>query len=403
VGHPEPVVTVTLDALRATPNALAPYYTRFGVADRLLLTGHSHQAWPDVAEGGLLRAFADAAEVCDDKWARAEAMADRVRLGYRRLLDDPDGEIALGPNTHDLIVKLLSTLDLQKRPRVVTTDSEFHSLRRQLARLAEDGLEVVRIPAEPVETLALRLAAEIDEHTALVALSAVLFTSARIVPDLDAVAVACRRHDVELLVDAYHALGVLPFPIHELGLERAWITGGGYKYLQLGEGNAFLRLPPHAADVRPAITGWFAEFDELFDPHDSEKVVYGRPASRFASGTYDPSSHYRAAAVLDFFDQHGLTPAFLREVSLHQVGVMRSTFDSLGIPDALITRPRDVPPGTIAGFLALRSPLARELQRRLAERGVLTDSRADILRLGPAPYLSDDQLVAAVSALRDCV
>ena len=129
----------------------------------MLLTGHSHQAWPDVAEAGLLRAFADAADACDDKWDRAEAMAERVRMGYRRLLDDPDGEIALGPNTHDLIVKLLSTLDLEKRPRVVTTDSEFHSLRRQLARLAEDGLDVVRVAAEPVETLALRLAAEIDD------------------------------------------------------------------------------------------------------------------------------------------------------------------------------------------------------------------------------------------------
>ena len=192
---------------------------------------------------------------------------------------------------------------------------------------------------------------------------------------------------------------MLPFPIHELGLERAWITGGGYKYLQLGEGNAFLRLPPHAADVRPAITGWFAEFDELFDPHEPEKVDYGRPATRFASGTYDPSSHYRAAAVLDFFAENGLTPTFLREVSLHQVGVLRSTFDSLGLPDALVTRPRDWPPQTIAGFLALRSPIPRELQRGLADRGVLTDSRADILRLGPAPYLSDHQLVAAVGAL----
>lgn len=399
MGHPEPALTFSLAALRARDNALAPHYSRFGVASRLLLTGHSHQAWPDVAEEGLLRAFADAAEAVDRKWERAEAMADRVRAGYRGLLADPGGEIALGPNTHDLVVKLLSALELRSRPRVVTTDAEFHSLRRQLARLAEEGLEVVRVRSEPVDTLAERLAAEVDERTALVAVSAVLFTTARIVPHLDTVAEACERHGADLLVDAYHALGVTPFPIHDLGLAGAWVTGGGYKYLQLGEGNAFLRIPPGAAGVRPVVTGWFAEFDELFDATRPDLVGYGPPATRFAGGTYDPSSHYRAARVFEFFETHGLTPAFLRQISLHQVGVLRSAFDVLGLPDELVTRDRDVPPASVAGFLSLRSPEARRVHLALAGRGVLTDSRGDILRLGPAPYLSDHQLEAAAAAL----
>ncbi len=394
---------VAIDDLRCTPNALVPHYARFRVADRLLLTGHSHQAWPDVAEAGLLECFAHAAEAVDRKWALAEAKADEVRSGYRRLLCDADGEIALGPNTHDLVIKLLSTLDLPQRRRVVTTDAEFHSLRRQLARLTEEGLEVERVAAEPIDTLAERLVGAVDDRTALVAVSAVLFTTARIVPDLDALAAACDRHGTELLVDAYHALGVIPFPIHDLGLAEAWITGGGYKYLQLGEGNGFLRIPPHAGGVRPAVTGWFAEFDDLFDAARPDLVGYGPPATRFAGGTYDPSSHYRAARVLSFFDAHRLEPDFLREASLHQVGLLRSAFDALDLPDVLITRDHAFAPATIAGFLALRSPSARRLQRALADRGVLTDSRADMLRLGPAPYLSDGQLEAAVAALGEVV
>ena len=392
-----------LDDLRATPNALAPHYARFGVARRLLLTGHSHQAWPDAAEAGLLRCFADAADAVDGKWARAEAVAERVRAGYRQLLGDPGGEIALGPNTHDLVVKLLSSLDLRRRPRVVTTDAEFHSLRRQLSRLAEEGLDVARVPAEPVETLADRLAAQVDDRTALVAVSAVLFTTARIVPHLDLLAARCERHGTELLVDAYHALGVVPFPVHSLGLGRAWVTGGGYKYLQLGEGNAFLRLPPAAAGVRPAVTGWFAEFDELFDGTRPGVVGYGPPATRFAGGTYDPASHYRAVEVLDFFAAQGLTPEFLRRVSLHQVGVLRAAFDALGPPDHLLTRDRAFPPESVGGFLALRSPCARRLREALADRGVSVDSRGDLLRMGPAPYLSDAQLEAAVAALGEAV
>ena len=72
------------------------------------------------------------------------AKAERVRAGYRALLDDPGGEIALGASTHELVVRLLSALDSRARPRLVTTDGEFHTLRRQLARLAEAGIEVVR-------------------------------------------------------------------------------------------------------------------------------------------------------------------------------------------------------------------------------------------------------------------
>jgi hypothetical protein len=68
---------------------LAPHYSRFRVAERLLLTGHSHQAWPDVALEGQIEAFADAAELVDGKWERAFAKAEAVRDGFRRLLADP--------------------------------------------------------------------------------------------------------------------------------------------------------------------------------------------------------------------------------------------------------------------------------------------------------------------------
>jgi kynureninase len=386
----------TLDSLRADPNALSVHYGRFDVRNRLLLTGHSHQAWPDVALHGQIEAFTDASAAVDGKWELAFAKAQRLRQAYRDLLGDGDGDtggdIALGANTHELVVRFLSSLDLRARPRLVTTDGEFHTLRRQLARLAEEGVEVVRVAAAPAETLA----EEVDERTAAVLVSAVLFETSRIVPHLDGVGAACRYQGAELLVDAYHALGVVPFSLR--GLESAWITGGGYKYLQLGEGNCFLRLPSHAQELRPVITGWFAEFEDLTS-RASGLVGYASGGDRFAGSTYDPTSHYRAASVLDFFASHGLTPSFLREVSLHQNGLLASLFDDLDSPPDVISRDRSAPREAFGGFLALTAPSAGELQKKLAERGVLTDSRGDKLRFGPAPYLSDSQLEAAIATL----
>jgi kynureninase len=382
----------------SSPNALAPHYSRFGVSERLLLTGHSHQAWPDCAFDGHMAAWLDAARYVDDKWEHAFVQAERVREGFARLLGDAGGGIALAANTHELVVRLLSALPLRTRPRLVTTDGEFHSIRRQLDRLEEEGLSIVRVPEAPLESLASRLSRAVDDRTALVLVSAVFFDTGRIARGLADVAASCRRHGARLLVDAYHALNVVPVSLTEEGIGDAFVVGGGYKYCQLGEGNCFLRIPPDT-DLRPVVTGWFSEFTALADRQRDERVAYGPGGDRFAGSTYDPTSHYRAVAVFDFFRAHELTPMLLREVSQHQVGLLASTFDALDLDPAVVSRDRDCPLGEIGGFLALRSPVATSLARSLHARGVWTDARGEVLRLGPAPYLSDRQLQDAIGVL----
>jgi kynureninase len=388
--------------LLATPNPLASRYTRFRVAERFLFTGHSHQAWPDRAFEGQVRAFNDAAELADGKWERAFAMADRVRRGFAGLLGDVPERIALGPSTFDLVLRFLSGLPLRERPRLVTTDGEFHTIRRLLDRIAEEGVEVVKIPADDAPSLAPRLAAAVDGRTAAVLVSAVLFRDARIVPGLRDVASACERAGTRLLVDAYHALGAIPFDLAGQGLAGACVVGGGYKYLQLGEGNCFLRFP-EGCDMRPVATGWFSEFDELAAAPVAGRTPYGRGPLRFAGSTYDPVSHYRAAEVFDFFEEAGLTPRLLREVSLGQTGRLAERFDALDLDPAIITRDRSAPRSMYGGFLALRSPFAGPFCRELGRRGVLADFRGDVLRLGPAPYLSTAQLDAAIGLLGETV
>jgi selenocysteine lyase/cysteine desulfurase len=385
-------------SLYASPNALAPHYSRFGVSQRLLLTGHSHQAWPDCGFEGQMAAWLDAARYVDDKWEQAFARAERVREGFARLLGDAGGGIALGANTHELVVRLLSALPLRTRPRLVTTDGEFHSIRRQLDRLEEEGLTIVRVPEAPLESLAARLGRAVDDRTALVLVSAVFFDTGRIARGLADVAASCRRHGSGLLVDAYHALNVVPVSLADAGLADAFVVGGGYKYCQLGEGNCFLRIPPDT-DLRPVVTGWYSEFSALADGQGAGRVAYGPGGDRFAGATYDPTSHYRAAAVFDFFEERGLTPALLREVSQHQIGLLASAFDALDLDPAILSRDRACRLDEVGGFLVLRSPAAGALVRSLRARGVWTDARGDALRLGPAPYLSDRQLLDAIGIL----
>jgi len=201
------------------------------------------------------------------------------------------------------------------------------------------------------------------------------------------------------LLDAYHQLGVVPFRM--AGLERAFVVGGGYKYLELGEGNCFLRVP-EGTTLRPLITGWFAEFADLSGSPAAE-VPYPQGPLRFAGSTYDPTAHYRAARVLDFFVEQGLTPDFLRQVSQHQVARLAHEFESLDLDPTLIGRVVSTAIPGLGGFLALRCSQAARLCGALEVRGVFADQRGEIIRFGPAPYLSDRQLCEAMVALGDAV
>ena len=86
-------------------------------------------------------------------------------------------------------------------------------------------------------------------------------------------------------------------------------------------------------------------------------------------------------------------------MSQHQIGVIASAFDALDLDPRRLSRDRACALDEVGGFLALRSSSAGALVRSLRTRGVWTDARGEILRLGPAPYLSDRQLRDAIGLL----
>ena len=375
---------------------LARHYSDFKVTERILLTGHSHQAWPDVAKEGLLECWQDAALAVDEKWGRAFEKADQVRSAFRTLLGGLDGDIALAQNTHDLLVRLLSALDWKHRREVLVTDGEFHTVRRQLLRLEEEGIRIRRVPSQPTATLGSRLAEQIGPDTALVITSTVFFDSGQIACGLPELAKTCARAEVPLLLDTYHQLNVVPF--NPAGLESTYIIGGGYKYCQFGEGNCFLRSPADCS-LRPVVTGWFADFASL-EGAPAPRVEYGsHPGARFAGATYDPVSHYRAARVAAFFREQGLDIIRLRRKSQEQISLLAAEFDRLNFPPEKLTRNAKIALESLAGFLALKTPHAKRLHDELRAREIFTDFRGDILRLGPAPYLTDEQLRRAIQTL----
>lgn len=380
---------------------LQPHYIHFNVANRLLFTGHSHQAWPDIALEGIQEAYHTAADRVDDKWEKAFEKTEVLRNYLRRYYDDPDGMYCQGENTHSLLVSWLSGFDLQNKHKIITTDSEFYSMNRQLRRLQEEGLEVCYAEGH-ADDLSSQIKNLIGDQTAAIMLSRVFFESSLVNQHIAEIAEIARIHNIPLLIDDYHGTNTVPLSLSEENLEDCFLLTGGYKYLQWGEGNCFLRFPEDC-DLRPAITGWFASFSSLDVPRTEETVQYDDGNQRFATGTYDPTSQFRAAKVVAFFNEQGLTPAVLRQQYLRQIGMLRRAFEEKNPDPEIIELYHQRPLKENGGFLALRSPFARTICTQLKERGAYADARGDVLRLGPAPYTTADQISGVIELLADVV
>jgi len=389
----------TIDELA---NRLAPHYSQFNITDRLLFTGHSHQAWPDVALQGLIDSFEVAASRVDTKWEIAFEKTEILRSYLRFYYDDPNGRYTLGVNTHQLLVSWLSALDLKNNPKIVITDQEFHSMYRQLHRLREEGIEVAEVPVEPVDNFMVKLQDTVDEQTAAIMISRVYFQSGLINPHISEIAALARSNDIPLLIDDYHGTNVVPLSLQDANLEDCYLLIGGYKYLQWGEGNCFLRYPKDCS-LRPAITGWFASFSSLDQPRTEAPTTYEDTNQRFASGTYDPASQFRAAKVVAFFNKHNLTPDNLRRQYKQQLALMREKFNQLDIPADLMQLWHTNNLDDNGGFLAFKTSYATKLRSMLLNRNVFTDARGNTLRFGPAPYVTSRQIEEAFDILDGCI
>ena len=370
--------------------------------DRLHFAAHSHHLWPDASFDGQMAAWNDAALLADRKWdkvmdevwpaAQAEVAAE---LGT----GSPDA-VVFAPNTHELLVRLMAAVSESWPIRVLTSDGEFHSARRQFARWGESGAAVFeRISTQPFETFSDRFlaAAEAGSHD-FIFISQVLFGSGRIFDRVDELAALGKPHGPWVVIDGYHAFMALDRPFGERAAQTAFYVGGGYKYAMAGEGCAFMHAPPGFGE-RPRITGWYAEFEDLTLPPGS--VGYAKDGRRVLGATFDPSALYRFRAVRRMLQENDLSTDF---ISSHCARLQKPLLEALlstPLCEAELLNPLDTRPH--ARFLALRSPSAQRWYANLKARNCITDVRGDVLRIGFGIYQDQadvDRLVTLLGELK---
>jgi kynureninase len=368
---------------------------------RLHLAAHSHHFWPDVTRAAQALCWADAARLADGKWDMIFAsLIPAVQRGIAHRLHLPDpATLAVAPNTLEFVRRILSAL-VAPVPRILTSDAEFHSFSRQVARLEEDGLvSVERIAAEPFASFENRFAEAAGKggHH-LVFLSQVFFNSGAAAGDLGRIVASVPDPATLIAIDGYHAFMALPTDLGDIA-GRAFYLAGGYKYAMAGEGACFLHCPPGYAP-RPRDTGWFAAFGALAERQGG--VPYAFDGGRFLGATFDPSGLYRQRAVFAWMDAIGLTVEAIHGHVLALQEVFLDCLDRAGI--AGLTRDRLITPVTSGAarghFLTFRTPQAAAMQQRLADRGIVTDVRGDRIRFGFGCYHRRDEIAQAAAAIK---
>ena len=298
-------------------------------------------------------------------------------------LPDP-ATIAFSPNTHDFLIRIMSALPMD-RPRVLASDGEFHSFRRQSLRWAEAGrIELVTMPLDQL------VAAAEAEPFDLIFASQVQFNSGQTLDGIEQLAGLAKPDGPWVVIDGYHGFMATPTDLSGIA-GQAFYLSGGYKYAMAGEGVCFLHAPPGFAP-RPEITGWYAAFDDLAAQQGG--VGYASDGRRFLGSTFDASGLYRFNAVQRMLATEGLTTA---AISAHCNALKTRFLAANPLPElSLISGPE-------ARFLALQGESAPALYDALNQAGVVTDLRGDVLRIGFAIYQDDrdvDALVALFSSSR---
>lgn len=358
---------------------------------RLHMAAHSHHLWPDASFQGQVECWNDAARLADRKWDRimGEVWPEAQHHVASELGTDAPDTIVFAPNTHELLVRLFAAVGEKWPIRILTSDGEFHSARRQFARWEESGAATIeRVTVEPFASFSERFleSAGSGDHD-FIFVSQVLFGSGRIFDRVLELSALARPEGPWVIIDGYHAFMAIGAPFSAEAAQSAFYLGGGYKYAMAGEGCAFLHAPP-GFGPRPRITGWYAEFEDLALPPGS--VGYAKDAMRFMGATFDSSGLYRFNAVQRMLRENRLTTA---SISAHVASLQALLLDSLvgsAVESTELLNP--LHGGPHARFLAFRSLAAERWCAELAKEKCIVDVRGDVLRIGLGLYHDESDI-----------
>lgn len=393
-----PRIRQAVDSLGSAPlgeaaieRHIAPLFSRVLSTDRVYLANHSLGRPLDLMTDDVAKATTLWYERLGDAWDDWLNEREAFRARIASLINAPRPDCIVPRTSAGQGLRAVLNA-LPGKPIVVTTRGEFDSIDVILKQYAALGrIEVRWIEPDAQDNFCVELLiAALDRGADLVVVSQVMFMTGQVIEGFDRLAAACRRSGARLLVDSYHAIGVIPVDAVQISCD--FMIGGSYKYLRGGPGAAFLYIAPHALEngLRPLDTGWFANADE-FAYQRPEPPVLKSGGDAFLEGTPPVLVWYQARSGQQFTLAMGVER--LRAYSLLQLAALSEYLKDAGISSVVGGD------ATHGAFLAIRLAAATQMPRLLEGHGIICDARGESLRLCPDCLTREEELRRAARVL----
>lgn len=305
------------------------------------------------------------------------------------LVGAPPGSIAMVPNATIASAVVASCFRfVEPENRIVISELDFPSTMYLWHNATGAEIRTVRSwdgVTVPTETFL----QAIDERTALVAMSHVLFKSAHI-QEVTRITEVAHDHGAYMVLDCYQSAGAFPFSLTDLNVDFA--VGGSVKWLCGGPGAGWLYVRPDLQHLlRPRLVGWQADLAPFeFRPGPIE---YTEGIGRFLSGTPNVPSLYAAGAAYALLAEVGLER--VRETSLQATTWIIDLADRLEVPVFSVRTPEERGPTVV-----LSMENEQEVADRLIEMNVIVDARPGAgIRIGPHFFNNENDLSRLADAL----
>ncbi len=282
-------------------------------------------------------------------------------------------------------------VDTSSRPiRIVATRGEFDSIDFILKTYVKKGRAKISWvePSSIERSVALfdsgTILEAIQLGTDLVVVSQVVFSTGQILPHLNQIVEAAHQVGAMCLVDAYHAVGVIPVQFESLCAD--FMIGGSYKYTRGGPGACWLAIHPRHLNtpLRTLDTGWFAKKDK-FSYRRSDEPELADGGDAWLESTPPVLVMYQAASGLKLTLAIGVER--LRDYNLWQQSILREAFEENGVHCFT-----PVDSGAFGAYSLLPTTNGAEFCRSLKAACVNTDSRNNCVRFGPDILNSEEEL-----------
>jgi kynureninase len=310
-------------------------------------------------------------------WSDWLPEVDRAARRIEKIISAPEGTVIMHTNVSSIMAVLASCFDFRpERNKVVYESLMFPTVSYVWQAEERRGAKCVLVESRDGQTIDTDAMCDaIDEHTLLVPMSHVVFSSAYI-QDAKRICAKAKSVGAHVILDCYQSIGTLPLDVVDLGVSFA--CGGSVKYLCGGPGAAWLYVRPDlVGQFAPRVTGWFG--NEAPFAFTMPAQTYADNVWRYMGGTPAIAALYQARAGQTIVGEIGA--AKIRAKSLDWV-------DELGFKLSS-PRPEAIRGGSVVFDFVGSADVCRELNRRT----FFCDHRPGVgIRIAPHFYTKAEEI-----------